>query len=73
MSTLVFLLLSSYCYRALGFHYAMVPLEVFAGHIQIISTDVGQAFLQLKLLLAYQVYQHSRLDPFLYGHKSNAS
>jgi hypothetical protein len=53
--------------------YALVSLEVFAEHVQIISISVEQAFLQLVLLLAYHVYHHFGLDPFLYGHKSNAT
>jgi hypothetical protein len=47
MSTLIFISLSSHCYHALGFHYALVPLDITVGCVQIISTDVGQAFLQL--------------------------
>jgi len=43
-STSVFLCLSSHYYPGLGFHYASLPLEVFIGHVQIISTGVGQAF-----------------------------
>jgi hypothetical protein len=46
----------------------MAPLEVSVEHVQTISTNVGQAFLQKVLLLAYLVYHHSELDPFLYGH-----
>ena len=42
--TLVFLCLSSHYYPGLGFHYALVPLEVFVGHVQTISTSVEQAF-----------------------------
>jgi hypothetical protein len=79
---LIFLFLSSYYYRTLGSHYILAPLEVSVGHVQTISTDVGQtflqlvlplaydvgqAFLQLVLPLAYHVYHHFRLDPFLYG------
>jgi hypothetical protein len=48
-----------------------VSLEVSVGYVQIISTSVGQAFLQLVLPLAYHVYRRSGLDPFLYGPKSN--
>ena len=58
---------------ALGFHYAPVPLEVSVGHVQTISTGVGQAFLQLMLPLIYHVYHRSELDPFLYDRKSNAT
>jgi hypothetical protein len=47
--TSVFLFLFSYCYRAIGSHYAWVPLEVSDGHVQTISTDVEQSFLQLVL------------------------
>jgi hypothetical protein len=42
MSTLVFLFISSHCYRVLGSHYALKPLEVLVGHLQTISTDIGQ-------------------------------
>jgi hypothetical protein len=65
MSTSVFL--SSHCYRVLGSHYTLVPLEVSVEHVQTISTDVGQAFLQLVLLIGYHVYHHSGLKHFLYG------
>ena len=41
-----------------------MPLEVSVGHVQIISTGVGQAFLQLVLPLIYHVYHRSELDPF---------
>ena len=58
---------------SLEFHYALVSLEVSVGHVQTISTGVGQAFLQLVLPLIYHVYHHSKLDPFLYDHKSNAT
>ena len=59
-------------YPGLGFHYAPVPLEVSVGHVQTISTGVGQAFLQLVLPLIYHVYHRFELDPFLYDRKSNA-
>jgi hypothetical protein len=93
ISTLVFLCLSSHYRRALalGCHYALVPLEVFVGHVQIISIGVGyvqtisigvgyvqtisigvgQVFLQLVVPLVYHVYHCSRLNYFLYDHKSN--
>jgi hypothetical protein len=32
------------------------PMEVFVGHVQTISTNVGQTFLQLVLPLTYHVY-----------------
>jgi hypothetical protein len=73
VSTLVFPFLSSHCYRALGYHYALAPLEVFVGHVQTISTDVVQVFLQLVLPLGYHIYHHSGLNPFLYDYKSNAT
>ena len=72
-STSVFLCLSSRYYPGLGFHYALVPLEVSVGHIQTISTSVGQAFLQLVLPLIYHVYHCSKLDPFLYDRKPNTT
>jgi hypothetical protein len=50
--------------------HAMVSLEVFVGHVQTISIGVGHTFLQSVLPLAYHVYHCSRLDPFLYIHKS---
>jgi hypothetical protein len=53
---------SSYCHRALGFHYA---LEVSVKDVQTISTGIGQVF-KLVLPLAYHVYHCSGLDPFLY-------
>jgi hypothetical protein len=43
MSTSVFSCLSSHCYCALGYHYALVPLKDFVVHVQTISTSVGQA------------------------------
>jgi hypothetical protein len=55
--TSVFLFLSFYCYRVLGSHYALAPLKVFVGYDQTISTNFEQAFLQLVLPLAYQVYR----------------
>jgi hypothetical protein len=45
MSTSVFACLSLHYFRVLGSHYALVPLEVFVGHVQTILTIVGQAFL----------------------------
>jgi hypothetical protein len=42
----------------------VVPLEVSIGHVQTISIDVGQVFLQLVLLVIYHVYHHSELDFF---------
>jgi hypothetical protein len=51
----------------------LVPLEVSIRNIKTISPGIGQAFLQLVLTLAYHVYHHLGLDPFLYGHKSNAT
>jgi hypothetical protein len=54
MSTLAFL--SSHCYHALVSHYTLASLEVSIGHVQTISTDVGQSFLQLVLPLVYHVY-----------------
>jgi hypothetical protein len=71
MSNLFFIFLFSHCYHTLGCHYTLAPLEVFVGYVQTISINVGQAFLQLVLPLAYIVYHYFRLDPFLYGHKSN--
>jgi hypothetical protein len=56
MSTSVFLFLSSHL--PLGFHYAPASLKVSIGHVQTISTDVVQAFLQLLLPLAYQAITH---------------
>lgn len=73
MSTLAFPGLSSHCYDVLGWHYALVPLEVPVEHVQTISTKVGQAFLYLVLSLAYHVYRRSELDPLLYAHKSNTT
>ena len=73
MSTSAGPCLSSYYHRALGFHYALVPLAVSVGHVQTISASVGQAFLQLVLSLAYHVYHHFELDPSLYARKSNAT
>jgi hypothetical protein len=69
MSTLLFLCLPSYCYHVLGSHYALGSV----GHVQTILAGVGQAFLQLVLTLAYHIYHHSKLNLFLYGHKSNAT
>jgi hypothetical protein len=73
VSTSVFLDLFFHYYRALGFHYALVPIDVSVGHAQTISIGVGQAFLELVPPLAYHVYHLSRLDQFLYDHKSNAT
>ena len=50
-----------------------MPLEVSVGHVQTISTGVGQASLQLVLPLIYHVYHRFELDPFLYDRKSNAT
>jgi hypothetical protein len=50
-----------------------MPLEVSVGHVQTISIDVGQAFLQFMLPLAYHVYHRSILDHFLYDFKSNTT
>jgi hypothetical protein len=61
MSTWVFPYISFYCYRALGLHYTLVPLEVSVAHVQTISIGVGQAFYSFIL------------NPFLYGHKLNAT
>jgi hypothetical protein len=72
MSTLAFYYISSYYYHTLGFHYTRVSLEVSIGHVQTISTGVGQTFLQLVLSLAYHTYCRFRLDT-LYGHKSSAT
>jgi hypothetical protein len=36
-------------YRALGSHYALMPLKVYVKHAQTISAGVGQVFLQLVL------------------------
>jgi hypothetical protein len=73
MSILVFSNLSFHYYRVLRSHCALVPLEVSIGHVQTITTDVGQAFLQLVLHLAYHVHHLSGLDPFLSGHRSNTT
>jgi hypothetical protein len=54
----------------LGYSIPRYP-TVSIRHIQTISTDVGQVFLQLVPPLAYHVYHHSELGPFLYDHKSN--
>jgi hypothetical protein len=57
-------------YHVLKSHYTLMPLEIFVGYVQTISTDIGQAFLQLTIPLAYHIYHHSRLDIFLYGNES---
>jgi hypothetical protein len=44
MSTSALTCLSSHCYCALRSHYTLVPLKIFVGHVQTISTGVGQAF-----------------------------
>ena len=54
-------------------HNALVPLEVFCGHGQTTSTDVGQAFLQLVLPLGAHVYHRSEPGPFLCDRKSIAT
>uniref|UniRef100_A0A0A9JIK1 Uncharacterized protein n=1 Tax=Arundo donax TaxID=35708 RepID=A0A0A9JIK1_ARUDO len=56
-----------YC-RALVSYYAPVPLGVFVGYAQTISTGVEQAFLQLVLPLAYHEYHHFELGPSLCGY-----
>jgi hypothetical protein len=71
MSSSVFLFLSSHYYRALASDYALAPLKVSVEHVQSISTNVGQVFLQMVLPLAYYLYHHFGFDS-LYGHKSNA-
>jgi hypothetical protein len=42
---------------------ALISTDV--GHVQTISTDVEQAFLQLVLSLAYQPLGHNRQTNFL--------
>jgi hypothetical protein len=42
---------------------SLLPLEVSVGHVQTISTDIGQVFVQLMLRLAYHLYHRSGLDP----------
>jgi hypothetical protein len=37
------------------------------------SQPLLQSFLQLVLPIAYHVYHHFELDPFLYGHKLNTT
>ena len=54
-------------------HNALVPLEVFCGHGQTTSTDIGQAFLQLVLCLGDHVYHRFELGPFLCAYKSIAT
>lgn len=44
MSTSVLPYLSFHYYGTLGSHYALVPLEIFIGHVQTIFICVGQAF-----------------------------
>jgi hypothetical protein len=66
MLTLVFLCLFSHCYCGLGPHYTLVPLEVSIRHVQTISSNIQQVFLQLMVHLAYHVY-HCRLNLF-YAH-----
>jgi hypothetical protein len=61
-----------YC-PTLGFCYALVLLGVSVGHVQTISTVVGQAFLGLVLPLAYHEYCRLRPSTFLYDHKSNTT
>jgi hypothetical protein len=48
-------------------------MEISVGHAQTTSTDVGQAFLQLVLPVAYHIYHRPELDPFMYGQKSNTT
>ena len=67
------LCLFSYYHHALGYHYELVHLAVFVGHVQTISAGVEQVFLQLALSLGYHVYHHFKLDPFLCARKSNAT
>ena len=73
MSISILLYLSSYYQLGLGLHNALVPLEVFFGHSQTTSTDVGQAFLQLVLPLGDHVYHRSELGPFQCDRKSIAT
>jgi hypothetical protein len=60
-------------HRALGTRYVSVPLEVSIEHVQTSSTVVGKGFFQLMLPLPYHIYHRSGPNPFLYGHKSNAT
>jgi hypothetical protein len=50
-----------------------VALEVSVEDVQTILSDVGQDFSSIGATISLSQYLHSRLDPFLYGYKSNAT